>query len=141
MKEELKNQIRITLSQRESIVFAYLFGSIITEFITPMSDIDIAVYLNTNVNISEERLGLIGDLMTTLKTDDIDLVILNSAPLTLRARIVLNKEMLIDKSPFLRHSFESLVMRQYYDFSIKENNVFERRYFFGRQESYPKKII
>jgi len=132
MKEELKNQIRITLSQRESIVFAYLFGSIITEFITPMSDIDIAVYLNTNVNISEERLGLIGDLMTTLKTDDIDLVILNSAPLTLRARIVLNKEMLIDKSPFLRHSFESLVMRQYYDFSIKENNVFERRYFLGR---------
>ena len=132
MKEELKNQIRITLSQRESIVFAYLFGSIITEFITPMSDIDIAVYLNTNVNISEERLGLIGDLMTTLKTDDIDLVILNSAPLTLKARIVLNKEMLIDKSPFLRHSFESLVMRQYYDFSIKENNVFERRYFLGR---------
>jgi len=132
MKEELKNQIRITLSQRESIVFAYLFGSIITEFITPMSDIDIAVYLNTNVNISEERLGLIGDLMTTLKTDDIDLVILNSAPLTLRARIVLNKEMLIDKSPFLRHSFESLVMRQYYDFSIKENNVFERRFFLGR---------
>ena len=141
MKEKLKNQIRITLSQRESIVFAYLFGSIITEFITPMSDIDIAVYLNTNVNISEERLGLIGDLMTTLKTDDIDLVILNSAPLILKARIVLNKEMLIDKSPFLRHSFESLVMRQYYDFSIKENNVFERRYFFGRQESYPKKII
>ena len=132
MKEELKNQIITTLSHREFIVFAYLFGCIITEFITPMSDIDIAVYLNTNANISEERLGLIGDLMTTLKTDDIDLVILNSAPLTLQARIVLNKEMLIDKSPFLRHSFESLVMRQYYDFSIKENNVFERRYFLGR---------
>ncbi len=132
MNEELKNQIITTLSQRESIVFAYLFGSIITEFITPMSDIDIAVYLNTNVNISEERLGLIGDLMTTLKTDDIDLVILNSAPLTLKARIILNKEILIDNSPPLRHSFESLVMRQYYDFSIKENNIFERRYSVGR---------
>ena len=132
MKEELKNQIIIALSQRESIVFAYLFGSTVTKFITPMSDIDIAVYLNTNVNISEERLGLIGGLMTTLKTDDIDLVILNSAPLTLKARIILNKEMLIDKSPLLRHSFESLVMRQYYDFSIKENNIFERRYSVGR---------
>lgn len=131
-KEELKNQIISTFSQKESIVFAYLFGSTVTQFLTPMSDIDIAVYLNTNVNISEERLGLIGDLMTTLKTDDIDLVILNSAPLTLKARIILNKEMLIDKSPFLRHSFESLVMRQYYDFSIKENNIFERRYSVGR---------
>ena len=131
-KEELKNQIISTFSQKESIVFAYLFGSTVTQFLTPMSDIDIAVYLNTNVNISEERLGLIGDLMTTLKTDDIDLVILNSAPLTLKARIILNKEMLIDKSPPLRHSFESLVMRQYYDFSIKENNIFERRYSVGR---------
>ena len=131
-KEELKNQIISTFSQKESIVFAYLFGSTVTQFLTPMSDIDIAVYLNTNVNISEERLGLIGDLMTTLKTDAIDLVILNSAPLTLKARIIINKEILIDKSPFLRHSFESLVMRQYYDFSIKENNIFERRYSVGR---------
>lgn len=132
MKEELKNQLINTLSQRESILFAYLFGSRVTNFITPMSDIDIAVYLNTNANISQERLGLIGDLMTTLKTDDIDLVILNSAPLTLKARIILKKDILIDKSPPLRHSFESLVMRQYYDFSLKENNIFKRRYPVGR---------
>ena len=132
MNEELKNQIITTLSQKESIVFAYLFGSTVTKSLTPMSDIDIAVYLNANITGSEERLGLIGDLMAALKTDDIDLVILNFAPLTLKARIILNKEILVDKSPFLRHSFESLVMRQYYDFSIKENNIFERRYSLGR---------
>jgi hypothetical protein len=132
MNEELKNQIITTLSQKESIIFAYLFGSTVTKSLTPMSDIDIAVYLNANITGAEERLGLIGDLMVALKTDDIDLVILNFAPLTLKARIILNKEILVDKSPFLRHSFESLVMRQYYDFSIKENNIFERRYFLGR---------
>ena len=132
MNEELKNQIITVLSQRESIIFAYLFGSTVTKSLTPMSDIDIAVYLNANITGAEERLGLIGDLMVALKTDDIDLVILNFAPLTLKARIILNKEILVDKSPFLRHSFESLVMRQYYDFSIKENNIFERRYFLGR---------
>ena len=132
MKEELKNQIITTLYQRESIIFAYLFGSTVNKSLTPMSDIDIAVYLNTNITVSEERLVLIGDLMTTLKTDNIDLVIMNFAPLTLKARIIQNKETLVDKSPFLRHSFESLVMRQYYDFSIKENNIFERRYSLGR---------
>jgi len=132
MNEELKNQIITVLSQRESIIFAYLFGSTVTKSLTPMSDIDIAVYLNANITGSEERLCLIGDLMASLKTDDIDLVILNFAPLTLKARIILNKEMMVDNSPFLRHSFESLVMRQYYDFSIKENNIFERRYSLGR---------
>ena len=73
MNEELKNQIITTLCQRESIIFAYLFGSTVTKSLTPMSDIDIAVYLNANITASEERLCLIGDLMTTLKTDAIDL--------------------------------------------------------------------
>lgn len=130
--KEYKNQIRTILEQRDSVIFAYLFGSSVTETLTPMSDIDIAVYLSWNVRKSEERLDLIGRLMMALKMDNIDLVILNSAPLTLKARIIQNKKTLVDKSPFLRHSFESLVMREYYDFSIKEKNIFERRFLFGR---------
>ena len=96
-----------------------------------MSDIDIAVYLNPNVDISKERLDLVGDLMLALKTDNIDLVILNTSPLPLKARVVQNKEILVDKAPSLRHSFESLVLRQYYDFSIKETNIFRRRFPLG----------
>jgi len=126
--EKYKIQIRAVLENKESIVFAYLFGSSATKTFTPMSDIDIAVYLNPNVDISKERLDLVGDLMLALKTDNIDLVILNTSPLPLKARVVQNKEILVDKSPSLRHSFESLVLRQYYDFSIKENNIFRRRF-------------
>ena len=66
--------------------------------------------------------------MPALKTDNVDLVIINTSPLPLKARVVQNKEILVDKSPSLRHSFESLVLRQYYDFSIKENNIFRRRF-------------
>jgi len=130
--EKFKNQIKTILEHKESVIFAYLFGSSVKKTFTPMSDIDIAVYLSPNVNKPKERLDLIGNLMMALKTDNIDLVILNTAPLTLKARIILNKETLIDNSPFLRHSFESLVLRQYYDFSIKEKNIFERRFSFGR---------
>ena len=126
--EKYKIQIRAVLENKESIVFAYLFGSSATKTFTPMSDIDIAVYLNPNVDISKERLDLVGDLMLALKTDNIDLVILNTSPLPLKARVVQNKETLVDKYPSLRHSFESLVLRQYYDFSIKENNIFRRRF-------------
>ena len=129
--EKYKIQIRAVLENKESIVFAYLFGSSATKTFTPMSDIDIAVYLNPNVDISKERLDLVGDLMLALKTDNIDLVILNTSPLPLKARVVQNKETLVDKYPSLRHSFESLVLRQYYDFSIKETNIFRRRFSLG----------
>lgn len=97
--ENHKNQIIAILKQRDSVIFAYLFGSSATKTLTPMSDIDIAVYLNENVTPLEERLDLIGELMMTLKMDDIDLVILNSVPLTLKARIIQNKEMLTDNKP------------------------------------------
>lgn len=126
--EKYKKQISNTLKNKESVIFAYLFGSSVNKTYTPMSDIDIAVYLNLNINKSKERLDLVGDLMLALKTDNIDLVILNTSPLTLKARIIQNKEILVDKSPSLRHSFESLVLRQYYDFSIKENYIFRRRF-------------
>ena len=129
--KKYKIQIRAVLENKESIIFAYLFGSSATKTFTPMSDIDIAVYLNPNVDISKERLDLVGDLMLALKTDNIDLVILNTSPLPLKARVVQNKETLVDKYPSLRHSFESLVLRQYYDFSIKETNIFRRRFSLG----------
>jgi predicted nucleotidyltransferase len=48
--EKYKNQIISVLENKESIVFAYLFGSSATKTSTPMSDIDIAIYLNPNIN-------------------------------------------------------------------------------------------
>jgi predicted nucleotidyltransferase len=38
-----KKQISNTLENKESVIFAYLFGSSVTKTSTPMSDIDIAV--------------------------------------------------------------------------------------------------
>jgi predicted nucleotidyltransferase len=130
--EKYKNQITYILKNDEHVLFAYLFGSSITGIITPMSDIDIAVYLIQNTDKTKDRFNLIGKLIETLRTDDIDLVILNTAPLTLTARIIRNKEILVDKSSLVRHSFESLILRQYYDFSLKENHLLERRFSFAR---------
>ena len=36
-----------------------------------------------------------------------------------------------DKDMFLRHRFESLTLRKYFDFSIKERSIFKRRYALG----------
>lgn len=120
------------LKNRQKVVFAYLFGSLARDKVLPLSDIDIAIYLKEGVDLNKEKMNILQDLIDLLGTEEVDLVLLNTAPLTLRARIVENKKILVDKEPFLRHSFESLVLREYFDFSKKEEEIFKRRFLIGR---------
>jgi len=120
------------LRKNPKVIFAYLFGGLTKGKPLPLSDVDIAVYLSDNTEYNEEKLEILGKLTQILKTDEIDLVILNKAPLPLKARIIKNKRILADKDRFLRHRFESLTLRQYFDFSQKEMSIFKRRYGVGR---------
>jgi hypothetical protein len=45
--------------------------------------------------------------------------------------IVKNRKIIADRDPFARHIFESLAMRKYFDFSIKEAAILRRRYLHG----------
>ena len=118
------------LRSRKDVQFAYLFGSYAKGKITPLSDVDIAVYLSGS-NFSQKRLEILGGLIEVLKTDEIDLVILNTAPLPLKIRILRNRKLLVDRTPLVRHAFESTTMRVYLDFSKLEKRILERRYING----------
>jgi uncharacterized protein len=120
------------LKNRQKVVFSYLFGSLARDKVLPLSDIDIAIYLKEGMDLDQEKMSILQNLIDLLVTEEIDLVLLNTAPLTLKARIVENKKILVDKEPFLRHSFESLVLREYFDFSKKEEQIFKRRFSLGR---------
>jgi len=119
------------LEDHPKILFAYLFGSLARGIPLPLSDVDIAVYLAETLHIADDKLDILGELMDILKTDEIDLVVLNTAGLPLMMNILKNKRIIVDKDPFARHTFESLVMRKYFDFSIKESTQLKRRYFNG----------
>ncbi|MBM4053498.1 MAG: nucleotidyltransferase domain-containing protein [Planctomycetes bacterium] len=129
---KLLPEIRSYLESNPKILFAYLFGSLAQRKQTPLSDVDIAVYLSDTSSLPEDKLEIVGHFINILETDEIDLVILNTAPLPLAARIIENKIILADKQPFLRHNFESLTLRKYFDFSIKEWEILKRRYLIGR---------
>jgi predicted nucleotidyltransferase len=116
------------LRSRSDVAFAYLFGSLAKGKLKPLSDVDIAIYLVDEGDIPEKKLEILGDLMYLLETDEIDLVILNTAPLTLRMKVLEGKRVVADKVPFERHAYESLTMREYFDFSIKEMAVLGRRF-------------
>lgn len=94
-----------------------------------MCDVDIAVYINDMKKL--KFLDLFGRITNLLGTDELDLVILNSSPLSLTGRIVQNRRIIIDKNPFMRHRYESTVLRKYFDFQIKERSILKRRYGIG----------
>jgi uncharacterized protein len=116
------------LASDERIIFAYIFGGMATGNQRPLSDIDIAVYLDDCSDKAEAKLDIIGNLSDALMTDEIDLVILNKAPVSLVGRILKNKRLLADKQPFLRHKFESLALREFFDFSHNEQELLFRRF-------------
>jgi predicted nucleotidyltransferase len=119
------------LQSKADILFAYLFGSFGRGKQLPLSDVDIAVYLKEPSDVQEKKMEILGALIDILQTDEIDLVILNSAPLPLRMRILENKKVVVDREPFLRHRYESLTMREYFDFSILEGQILSRRFLSG----------
>ena len=123
-------KVEIYLKSREDIQFAYLFGSFARDKVTPLSDVDVAVYL-TGDDFSDKRLEILGDLIDILKTDKIDLVILNIAPLSLQMKILQNKRLLADNAPFVRHAYESMTIRTYFDYSKIENSILKRRFIDG----------
>jgi predicted nucleotidyltransferase len=116
------------LTSHPKVVFSYLFGSLARRPPSPLSDVDIAVYLKTGDDFAESKLEILGELMDILQTDDIDLVILNTADISLVMNIIKAKQIIVDNDPFERHRFESLAMRKYFDFSYRELEQLKRRY-------------
>jgi predicted nucleotidyltransferase len=119
------------LQSMPDILFAYLFGSFGKGKRFPLSDVDIAVYLKEPTVFHTKKMEILGALIDILRTDEIDLVVLNHAPLPLRMRILESKKVVVDREPFLRHNYESLTMREYFDFSVKEREILNRRFLSG----------
>jgi uncharacterized protein len=119
------------LLRDDNVIFAYLFGGLAKGKVMPLSDVDIAVYLSQVEALSEYKMRLFTDITNILGTDEIDLVILNTAPVSISGRVLQNKQVLVDKVPFQRHAFESLTLREFFDFKVKEDLFFKRRYGIG----------
>jgi len=110
------------------VEFAYLFGSAAKGQIKPLSDIDIAVFLEPAADQFNSKLRVLAAASKHLATDRLDIVVLNTAPLSLAGRIVAGRRVILERKPFARQSYEALVIRQFADFRL-----FERRHFAKRE--------
>lgn len=125
---ERLERLAARLKQDQRIVFAYLFGGLASGARKPLSDVDIAVYLDSDDVTAETKLEVIGLISDTLGTDEVDVVILNTAPVSLTGRILKRRTVLADNQPFQRHLFESRTLREYFDFSRLEQEILSRRF-------------
>jgi predicted nucleotidyltransferase len=121
-----------TLAEEDNVLFAYLFGGLAAGKLKPLSDVDIAVYVRDMSGLAEFKLGLFSRLVDVLNTSEMDLVILNTAATSLAGRILQQRRVLVDKEPPRRHTYESVTLREFFDFRIKERAYFGRRYGVGQ---------
>lgn len=131
LPEDIEKRLELLVpafARDERIIFAYLFGGMTSGVMKPLSDLDLAVYLEPHVNRVEAKLELCGIVADAVGTDEFDLVMLNDAPLSLVGRIVGNRRVMVDKQPFVRHVFESRIIREFFDFSRKEQDILFRRF-------------
>jgi predicted nucleotidyltransferase len=124
---ELKDILSQVLSRSQDVLFAYLFGSHITGIITESSDMDIAVYLDKKHADIDDFLSLHSALSRALKTDKIDLVILNNANnLILLDSIVRHGILVIDREKDRREEFELHVLHSAIDFKEQRKAIIGR---------------
>ena len=103
----IKNKPRIDL--------AYLFGSRSAGEEGPTSDFDIAV-LYSGSHPSILRYELAHELKAVLKTDLVDLVVLNKAPIELRYAVIASGIVAYETSVEIRVEYEALTLSLYGDF-------------------------
>lgn len=111
--------IKSTLSKEQSISFAYLFGSKVKNKESYRSDWDIAVYIKDEFlgkNPVWQKFDIENRLSTILKTDAVDVVILNSIDNPLFGFEIITKGILIlNKDDESRVSFEGEALGRYQD--------------------------
>ena len=124
---ELKDILLQVMSKSEDVLFAYIFGSHIAGMITESSDMDVAVYLDKKHTDIDDFLSLHSALSRALKTDKIDLVLLNNANnLILLDSIVRHGILVIDKDKDRREEFELRVLHSAIDFREQRKAIIGR---------------
>jgi predicted nucleotidyltransferase len=107
------------LNARDEILSAWVFGSVSKGQANQLSDIDIAIWVDSKhpnvLNKPLYKLDIINLLMDTLHTNVIDLVIINSAPPLLKHRILTTGLLLFEKNPILQRRFLIKSINEYID--------------------------
>jgi predicted nucleotidyltransferase len=109
------------------VLFAYLFGSVAASTMTRQSDVDIAIYVAPQADAHAARLAVARAAARQLSTDAVDVILLNSCPLSVAGRVLRTRKVIAERDPHARHLYESLTLRKFHDFRIREHRILVER--------------
>lgn len=110
-------KILIDMLNKYPTVLAYLFGSEARGTSGGLSDIDIAVLLDRNIDKSERfdlRLRISNELSSILNRI-VDLIVLNDSPVQLSYEIIKHGKIILCKDKSMQVDFEKIILSKYLD--------------------------
>ncbi|MBI2315687.1 MAG: nucleotidyltransferase domain-containing protein [Betaproteobacteria bacterium] len=116
---ELAERLAAALAPRAEILEAYLFGSQASGRSQPHSDIDVAVYLDEGTAVHSGfgyAAELTADLMRSLGTNAVDLVVLNRAPPLLYHRVLRDGRRILSRDLRATTTREGYALSRYCDY-------------------------
>jgi predicted nucleotidyltransferase len=98
------------------VIAVYVFGSVARGTARPDSDVDVAVLFERTPpeRLTGPRFTLEGELEQALGRP-VDLIVLNGAPVDLRARVLRDGQLLVDADPAARIAFEVQTRNEWFD--------------------------
>ncbi len=131
----------IKIDKKYPIKFAYLFGSRAKKTENAMSDIDIALMFNNRYDAMDEVFirGYIIEEGKSYFNLEVDIVPLDKASLALKYEVIKDGIIIKDTPDAARAEFESLALREYFDFRYYADiynesmikNIKDRKYMGG----------
>ena len=119
--DEIKNILNNYFKKHPEVEVAYIFGSVAQGKPNALSDVDIAIIIDRQ-QINEEaysygyKAEILADLIKLLKTNHIDLVILNEANTLLKHRVLYFGKLIYTTNERKRIAFQTTTINKYNDF-------------------------
>ena len=117
LPDEIVSKIKEVCQKYPQIKLLYVFGSRARGDFGPMSDYDFAVYLDEKD--SQKRfmikLDLIGAFASILKSNDVDVAVINDAESPFFKYSVIKDGILIFENGFFKVAVETSIMTEYFD--------------------------
>lgn len=121
------------IAEEKDLIVLYAFGSFAEGRLKPLSDLDFAILLSESLDRKERfsrHLDLIGIFNSELQTDEVDLVVLNDAPIRFAHNIIGTGKLLFCRDHNQLADFTEKTIKQYLDFKPVRDR-FDREFLKG----------
>lgn len=127
------DQLQSVCASDSRLLAVFLFGSQLDGYALPQSDVDLGILLAEKLALSE-RLALEVRLCQAVGREDLDIISLSEAPISIRFRAIAGR-LLYERTPDLVSDFMQRTMLEYYDFQhiLK---IYEREFAHSLERDY-----